>query len=82
MTSPGPGPGGAGGAGPGGRASAAPGGRAGSAPLLGHDAEPTVFDLSVPGRRAASFRTTGVPEWAAVATLIAIHAITTQSTVS
>ncbi len=44
---------------------AAPGGRASSAPLLGHDAEPTVFDLSVPGRRAASFRTTGVPEWTA-----------------
>ena len=44
---------------------AAPGGRARSAPLLGHDAEPTIFDFSVPGRRAASFRTTGVPEWTA-----------------
>jgi len=43
----------------------AAGGRAWSAPLLGHEAEPTVFDLSVPGRRSASFRTTGVPEWSA-----------------
>jgi len=44
---------------------AAPGGRASSIPLLGRDAEPTLFELSVPGRRAASFRTTGVPEWEA-----------------
>jgi glycine dehydrogenase subunit 2 len=43
----------------------APGGRAVSAPLLGHGEEPTVFELSAPGRRAASFRTTGVPEWSA-----------------
>jgi glycine dehydrogenase subunit 2 len=43
----------------------APGGRAASAPLLGRAAEPTVFDLSSPGRRAASFRHTGVPEWTA-----------------
>jgi len=41
---------------------AAPGGRATSAPLLGHDAEPTLFELSHPGRRAWSFRTTGIPE--------------------
>jgi glycine dehydrogenase subunit 2 len=47
------------------RPSAAPGGRAASAPLLGRDEEPTVFDFSVPGRTAASFRTTGVPEWRA-----------------
>jgi len=40
----------------------APGGRATSAPLLGHDAEPTLFELSHPGRRAWSFRTTGIPE--------------------
>ncbi|MDA8080600.1 MAG: aminomethyl-transferring glycine dehydrogenase subunit GcvPB [Actinomycetota bacterium] len=39
-----------------------PGGRAGSIPLMdGHQAEPTIFELSVPGRSAASFRTTGVP---------------------
>src|SRR4051812_45901919 len=44
----------------------APGGRATSAPLMGHDAEPTLFELSHPGRVAASFRTTGVPEWSAV----------------
>ncbi|HEV2369730.1 MAG TPA: aminomethyl-transferring glycine dehydrogenase subunit GcvPB, partial [Acidimicrobiales bacterium] len=41
------------------------GGRASSAPLVGHDAEPTIFELSHPGRRAASFRTTDVPEWSA-----------------
>ncbi|NNN19736.1 MAG: aminomethyl-transferring glycine dehydrogenase subunit GcvPB [Acidimicrobiaceae bacterium] len=27
----------------------------------GHSSEPTIFELSVPGRTAASFRTTGVP---------------------
>ncbi len=42
---------------------AAPGGKATSAPLIGRDEEPTVFDLSVAGRKACSFRTTGVPEW-------------------
>jgi glycine dehydrogenase subunit 2 len=47
------------------RASAAPGGRAKSIPLMGRDAEPTVFELSVPGRRAWSFRTSGLPEWSA-----------------
>ncbi|MDQ6797432.1 MAG: aminomethyl-transferring glycine dehydrogenase subunit GcvPB [Actinomycetota bacterium] len=31
---------------------------------MGRDDEPTLFDLSSPGRRAASFRHTGVPEWA------------------
>ena len=41
----------------------AAGGRATSAPIMGHDAEPTVFELSSPGRRSASFRATGVPEW-------------------
>ena len=46
--------------------SADPGaGRAASAPIVGRDEEPTVFDLSHPGRRAWSFRTTGVPEWPA-----------------
>jgi len=42
-----------------------PGGRAASIPLMGRDAEPTLFELSAPGRSAASFRTTGVPEWTA-----------------
>ena len=42
-----------------------PGGRASSAPILGHDEEPTVFELSVPGRRAWSFRRTDLPEWSA-----------------
>ena len=40
----------------------APGGRAASAPLLGGESEPTLFELSHPGRRSWSFRTTGVPE--------------------
>ena len=31
-------------------------------PLLGRDAEPTLFELSHPGRSAWSFRTTGLPE--------------------
>ncbi len=42
---------------------AAAGGKATSAPIMGRDAEPALFELSSPGRRAASFRTTGVPEW-------------------
>ena len=46
------------------RPAAAPGGRAASIPLMGRDTEPTLFDLSVAGRTAASFRTTGVPDWA------------------
>jgi glycine dehydrogenase subunit 2 len=41
------------------------GGRATSAPLMGRDHEPTIFELSSPGRTAHSFRTTGVPEWSA-----------------
>ncbi|MEN3314889.1 MAG: glycine dehydrogenase subunit 2 [Acidimicrobiaceae bacterium] len=45
--------------------SPAAGGKATSAPLMGRDEEPTLFDLSSPGRRAASFRHTGVPEWEA-----------------
>ncbi len=40
----------------------AAGGKASSAPLLGRDSEPTLFELSHPGRSAWSFRTTGVPE--------------------
>jgi glycine dehydrogenase subunit 2 len=44
--------------------SAAPsaGGRAASAPLMGREAEPTLFELSQPGRRAWQLRTTAVPE--------------------
>jgi glycine dehydrogenase subunit 2 len=45
--------------------SAAPGGRARSAALLGRDSEPAVFELSVPGRRAWSFRDSALPEWRA-----------------
>ena len=40
----------------------AAGGKAASAPLMGQESEPTLFELSHPGRRAWSFRTTGVPE--------------------
>ena len=40
----------------------APGGKADSAPLLGKAIEPTLFELSHPGREAWSFRTTGIPE--------------------
>ena len=40
----------------------APGGRASSAPLLGGEPEPTLFELSRPGRRAWQLPTTGVPE--------------------
>ncbi|MFN2504901.1 MAG: aminomethyl-transferring glycine dehydrogenase subunit GcvPB [Acidimicrobiales bacterium] len=31
---------------------------------MGRDAEPTIFELSSPGRTAANFRLTDVPEWA------------------
>ena len=40
---------------------AQPGGRAASAPLLGHEVEPTLFSMSVPGRSAYQLRTTHVP---------------------
>jgi glycine dehydrogenase subunit 2 len=40
----------------------AAGGRASSAPLLGRATEPTLFELSQPGRRAWQLRTTGIPE--------------------
>ncbi len=45
-------------------AAPAAGGRATSAPLLGRDTEPTLFELSQPGRRAWQLRTTGLPELA------------------
>ncbi len=40
----------------------APGGRASSAPLMGRAAEPTLFELGQPGRRAWQLPTTGIPE--------------------
>ncbi|HEX7167224.1 MAG TPA: aminomethyl-transferring glycine dehydrogenase subunit GcvPB [Acidimicrobiales bacterium] len=46
-------------------ATAKAGGKATSAPLMGRDEEPTIFELSAPGRKAWSFRTTGLPEWSA-----------------
>ena len=39
------------------------GGRALSAPLVGHGTEPTLFELSAPGRRASAFRTSDLPSW-------------------
>ncbi|HTV11168.1 MAG TPA: aminomethyl-transferring glycine dehydrogenase subunit GcvPB [Acidimicrobiales bacterium] len=42
-----------------------PGGRAASAPLMGRESEPAIFEFSVPGRRSASFRATGLPDWQA-----------------
>ena len=52
---------------------AAPGGRATSAPLMGRESEPTLFELSAPGRFAATFRTTGVPDWPAEELVPAEH---------
>ena len=39
----------------------APGGRAASAPIMGHESEPTLFEMSVADRSAYQLRTTGVP---------------------
>jgi glycine dehydrogenase subunit 2 len=39
------------------------GGQAWSASVLGRHHEPVVFELSSPGRRAWSFRDTGMPDW-------------------
>lgn len=36
------------------------GGVASSSPLVGSDTEPTIFELSVPGRKSSSFRNSGV----------------------
>ena len=51
----------------------AAGGRASSAPLMGREEEPTLFELSAPGRTAASFRATAVPEWTAEELVSAAH---------
>jgi len=51
----------------------AAGGKATSAPIMGHDEEPTIFELSSPGRTSASFRTTNVPEWTAEELVPAQH---------
>jgi glycine dehydrogenase subunit 2 len=48
---------------PGAGAMSLPGGRANSAPILGREAEPSLFELSVAGRRSATFRTNDLPEW-------------------
>ena len=54
-------------------AAPAPGGRASSAPLMGRDGEPTIFEISAPGRRAFSFRATGLPQWSAEELVPAEH---------
>jgi len=38
------------------------GGKAASNPLMGHEAEPTIFELSSPGRRSFSIREGGIPQ--------------------
>jgi glycine dehydrogenase subunit 2 len=40
---------------------------------MGHDAEPTIFELSSPGRSSWSLRPTGVPEWPAEELVPADH---------
>ncbi len=52
---------------------AAAGGMARSAPLMGRDTEPTIFELSEPGRRCWQLRTTGVPAWSAEELVPAEH---------
>jgi glycine dehydrogenase subunit 2 len=54
----------------------AAGGRATSAPLMGRDEEPTVFELSEPGRSAWSFRRTEVPTWDAEELIPGAHLAT------
>ena len=66
---------------------AAPGGRASSAPLVGRtpagsDGEPTIFELSVPGRASCSFRETGLPEWTAGELVAADHLRTEPAAVA
>ncbi|MGH9004214.1 MAG: aminomethyl-transferring glycine dehydrogenase subunit GcvPB, partial [Acidimicrobiia bacterium] len=48
-------------------------GRAASMPLIGREAEPTLFELSSPGRRGFSFRETGIPDWPAEELVPAEH---------
>ena len=48
-------------------------GRSASAPLVGEEHEPTLFEFSRPGRRAWSFRATGLPEWTAEELVPAEH---------
>ncbi|HVB06212.1 MAG TPA: aminomethyl-transferring glycine dehydrogenase subunit GcvPB [Acidimicrobiales bacterium] len=49
------------------------GGVAASAPLLGDAAEPTLFELSSPGRRAFSLRQSALPQWSAEELVPASH---------
>jgi glycine dehydrogenase subunit 2 len=51
-------------------------------PLMGREAEPTIFELSSPGRRGWSFRETGLPEWAADELVPAAHLADTPPEVS
>ncbi len=49
------------------------GGQAWSASVIGRHHEPVVYELSSPGRRSWSFRTTGMPEWDATDLVPADH---------
>ncbi len=51
----------------------AAGGRAASAPLVGRESEPTMFELSSPGRSAAQLRATGIAPRALDAMIPAPH---------
>jgi glycine dehydrogenase subunit 2 len=51
----------------------APGGRAASAPLVGRGTEPTIFELSKPGRAGWQLPTTGIPETALDELIPAAH---------
>ncbi|MDQ1498747.1 MAG: glycine dehydrogenase subunit 2 [Actinomycetota bacterium] len=42
-------------------------------PLMGREGEPTIFELSSPGRRGWSFRDTGLPEWTAGELVPGVH---------
>ncbi|MHB1986976.1 MAG: aminomethyl-transferring glycine dehydrogenase subunit GcvPB [Acidimicrobiales bacterium] len=46
---------------------------------MGHEPEPTLFELSVRGRQASSFRSSGLPQWEAEellpADLLAVHSV-------
>ena len=50
-----------------------PGGRAASAPLMGRETEPTIFEISAPGRSAYSLRTTEIPKWGVDELIPAAH---------
>ena len=62
-------------------AKAQPGGRAASIPLMGHEVEPTMFELSVRGRSAAQLRTTGIAP-RALDTMVPAHHLNPEPVVT